>query len=67
MSYIKDEKTKVRIFIIGLPLAFKDRIEYDEPRLLEEVIGKLKHCYEQLKCKTKSKKGWKGNDKTKGK
>ena len=25
----------------------------------------LKNCYEQLKCKTESKQGWKGNGKTK--
>lgn len=29
--YLKDEKTKVQIFIYGLPLAFKDKIKYDEP------------------------------------
>ena len=67
VSYLKDEKTKGKRFISGLPLAFNNQIEYDEPRSLEEVIGKLKHCYEQLKHKTKSKKGWKGNDKVKGK
>jgi len=44
--YNKDEKTKVQRFFSGFPLAFKDPIEYDEPRTLEEVIGKLKHCYE---------------------
>jgi len=50
-----------------MTLAFKDQIEYDEPRLLEEVIGNLKHGYEQSKHKAKSKQGWKGNDKSKGK
>ena len=63
--YLKDDKTKFKIFTSGLPLTFKDRIEYDEPRSLEEVIGKLKHCYEQSKCKNESKQGWKGNGKLK--
>ena len=49
--YLKYEKAKVHQFISGFPLAFRDRIEYDEPRSLEEVIGKLKHYYEQSKCK----------------
>jgi len=34
------------VFINGLPVEFKDQIEYDEPWSLEEVIKKLKHCYE---------------------
>jgi len=46
-SYLKDEKAKVQIFFNGLPLVFKDRIEYDEPESLEEVIVKLKHRCEQ--------------------
>jgi len=31
VCYLKDEKKKVQIFISGLPLIFKDWIEYDEP------------------------------------
>lgn len=65
VPYLMDEKTKFQRFISGFPLAFKDRIEYDEPRSLEEVIGKLKHYYEKSKCKNNSKQGWKGNDKNK--
>jgi len=67
VPYLKDEKAKVQRFISGLPLAFKDHIEYDEPWSFEEVIGKMKHYYEQSKHKSKPKQGWKGNDKTKGK
>lgn len=52
VSYIKNEKDKFHIFFNGFPLEFKDHIEYDEPRSLEEIIGKLKHCYEKSKCKT---------------
>jgi len=65
--YLTDEKVKVQIFVSGFPLKFRDQIEYDEPRLLEEVIGKLKHFYEQSKCKNESQHGWKGRDKGKGK
>lgn len=45
--YLTDEKAKVQIFVSGLQLEFKDQIEYDEPRPLEEVIGKLKNHYEK--------------------
>jgi len=48
-------------------ISFRDQIDYDEPRSLEEVIEKLKHCYEQLKRKNESQQGWKGKDKDKGK
>jgi len=65
--YLKDDKAKVQQFVKGFPLTFRDQIEYDEPRSIEEVIGKLKHFYERSKCKNESQKGWKGKDKVKGK
>jgi len=43
VPYITNEKAKFERFVSGFPLAFRDQIEYDEPRSLEEVIGKLKH------------------------
>jgi len=67
MSYLTNEKAKVQIFVSGFPLVFKDQIEYDEPRSLEEVIGKLKHFYDKSKCKNESQHGWKGKDKGRGK
>lgn len=42
VPYLKDEKAKVQRFVSGLPLTFKYHIKYDEPRSLEEFIGKLK-------------------------
>jgi len=51
LPYLKEEKAKVQRFINGLPLAYKDRIEFDEPGSLEEAIRKMKHFYEQSKCK----------------
>ena len=62
VSYLKDEKAKVHIFVTRFPLAFRDWIGYDETQSLKE---KLKHCYEKSKCKTKYQQGWKGKDKTK--
>lgn len=52
--YLKDEKYKVKIFVSGLPLDFRDQIEYDEPLSLEEVIEKPKHFYEKSKHKNES-------------
>lgn len=68
VSYITNEKVKVHRFSSGFPLAFRDWIDYDEPRSLEaEVIGKLKHFYEHSNHKNESQQGCKGNDKGKGK
>lgn len=67
VPYLKDEKSRVQIFVSGFPLEFRDSIENDEPRLLEEVIGKLKNCYEKSRHKIESQQVWKGKDKSKGK
>jgi len=65
VPYLKHEKANIRRFVSGLPLEFRDWIDYDEPRLPEEVTGKLKHCYDQSKQKTKSQQGWKVKEKAK--
>ena len=67
VSYLNNEKAKVQQFFSGFPLEFRGRIEYDEARSLEEVIGKIKNCYEQSKHKNESQHGWKGKDKGRGK
>ena len=38
VRYIRDEKVEIQWFLSGLPQAYKDRIEFYEPRTLEEVI-----------------------------
>ena len=55
----KDEKVKVQWFLSGLPQSYKDRIEFYEPRTLEEAIRKAKYCYEQSKGKPDFHKAWK--------
>ena len=58
VRYIRDEKVKVQHFLSGLPQSYKDRIEFYEPRTLEEAIRKAKYCYEQ-KGKLDYHKAWK--------
>ena len=55
VPYLKDEKAKIKRFISGLLVGYRDHIEFGEPRSLEEAIRKLKHCYEQSEHKVKSK------------
>jgi hypothetical protein len=52
VPYIKDEKVKMQQFISGLPKSFQDRIEFDEPKPLEDTMHKAMYCYEKLKNKT---------------
>ena len=66
VRYIKDEKVKIHHFLSGFPQSYKERIEFYEPRTLEEAIRKDKYCYEQRKVKTDYHKTWKDkkNEKT---
>ena len=65
VRYIKYEKVKIHRFLSGLPHSYKDRIEFYEPRTLEEVIRKDNYCYEKSKGKPDYHNSWKDkkNDK----
>lgn len=67
VTYLKDGKMKVQMFISGFPLTFKDQNEYNEPQSLEEVSRMLNHCYEQPNHNYEPKRDWKGNGNSKGK
>ena len=43
VRYIRDGKVKIQRFLSGLSQAYKDRIEFYEPRTLEEAIRKDKY------------------------
>ena len=47
VPYIVDEKPKVQQFLSYLPYDIKDRIEYDNPKNLEEAMRKTNFCFEQ--------------------
>jgi hypothetical protein len=38
VPYIKDEKVKVQRFINGLPQTYQNRIEFDKPKTLEDLL-----------------------------
>ena len=59
VKYIQDDKVKIRRFLSGIPTTYKYRIEFDEPRTLEEAIRKAKYCYDQKKRKLDYHKAWK--------
>ena len=59
VKYIKDEKVKIQRFLSGLPQSYEDKIDFYEPRTLEEAIKKAKYCYDQNKGNLNYHKVWK--------
>lgn len=51
VSYLKSERAKIERFISGLLITFGNRIDFYEPRFLEEAIEKIKFFYEKSKKK----------------
>ena len=59
VPYIKEEKVKVQQFLSCLPQSYKDRIEFDNPKTLNEVLRKARLCFEQYKQRNDIFKEWK--------
>ena len=49
VPYIIDENSKIQRFLSCLPTSFKDGIEFDNPKKLEQATRKDDLCYEQSK------------------
>eukprot|EP00253_Pinus_taeda_P035149 PITA_35149 len=49
--YIRGEKAKVQRFVSSLPASMRERIEFDNPKTMDEAIRKAKICYQQSKQK----------------
>ena len=48
VPYLVDEKPKVQRFLSCLPYHIKDRIEYDNPKTLEEAMRKFLESLKRL-------------------
>ena len=46
VPYIKEEKVKVQRFLSYFPQAYKDIIEFDNQKTLDEVLRKSRLCFE---------------------
>jgi hypothetical protein len=42
-GYIKEERVKIQSFLRGLPLNYKEKNEFANPRILKETIGMARH------------------------
>ena len=51
VPYIVDENPEVQRFLSCLTFHIKDRIEYDNPKTLEEAMRNPIFCYEQNRKK----------------
>jgi hypothetical protein len=65
VDFIKNEKVKTQSFLSGLPSFYSEKIQYDNPKTLEETIRRERRLYEQSKGRPVFQKTW--NDKMKGK
>jgi hypothetical protein len=59
VPYIKAKKAKVQRFISGLPKEYRNIIEFDEPKTLEDTIRKATYCHEQYRHRAESRGDWK--------
>ena len=64
-SFIKDETVKIQRYLSGLASFISDKIQYDDPKTLEETIRRDKCIYDQQKARPAFQKAWKDNKKFK--
>jgi hypothetical protein len=59
MYLILLRKTKIQRFLRCLPASYKDKIEFDNPKTLEDAMRKEKPCFEQYNNINENAKNWK--------
>jgi hypothetical protein len=63
VSFIKDEKINIHKYLSRLPSFINDKIQYDDPKTLEEAIRKDKCLYDQHKERPTFQKSWEDKNK----
>ena len=58
VPFIKDEAVKIQRYLSGLPHAIGDKIQYDDPKTMEETIRRVKCLCEQQKGNPTFQKAW---------
>jgi hypothetical protein len=49
VSFIKEEPVNIQRYLSGFPSFISDKIQYDDPKTLEETIRQDKYLYDQHK------------------
>ena len=65
VTYIKEEKAKIQWFLNYLHTSYKERIEFDHPKSMDEAIRKARLCYQQFKNRKEGGNSWKNKDRSK--
>jgi hypothetical protein len=65
VPFIKDETIKIQRYLSGLPSVISDKIQYDDPKTMEETIRRAKCLYDQQKEKPSFQKAWEDKKKFK--
>jgi hypothetical protein len=58
VPFIKDETVKIQRYLSGLPSFISEKIQYDDPKTMEETIRKEKCLYDQHKGKPTFQRSW---------
>jgi hypothetical protein len=58
VPFMKDEAVKIQRYLSGLPPSIGDKIQYDDPKTMEETIRREKCLYEQQREKPTFRKAW---------
>jgi hypothetical protein len=58
VALIKDEKVKIQRYLSGFPSFISDKIQYDEPKTLEESIRRYKCLYDQQRGRPTFQNSW---------
>jgi hypothetical protein len=58
VPFIKDDTIKIQRYLSGLPSSISDKIQYDDPKTMEETIRREKCLYDQQKENPIFQKSW---------
>jgi hypothetical protein len=65
VSFIKDETVNIHRYLSGMPSFIIEKIQYDDPKNLEETIRRAKCLYDQYKGKPTFERAWEDKKKFK--
>jgi hypothetical protein len=58
VPFMKDEAVNIQRYPSGLPPSMRDKIQYDDPKTMEETIRRVKCLYEQQGERPILQKAW---------
>jgi hypothetical protein len=65
VPYIREDNLKILRFLRNLPRSYKDKIEFENPKSLNDVFRKVRMCHNQYKQRFGTPKACKDRKKDK--